>query len=283
MVIEELIGCVAVLLATASIIDWIMADTAVSRLRRSEDRVQRHLTALGDGKAVVSANRLLCEVFDAVYGGEFWSWQRVRRSCFLSVMAYLFVFLLVGIENSVWGIDEDPFFAFFFGSRSGFFFGMMLVFMPINLVADFLSLQETRWVMERARGSQVWGVATWATLDLVFTTLIYLVILALSLVGSVAFDDWDFLGVDWPETFGILFTPFALPFFLSTFATSALWFGFVLLVVVAGAGRRGSRTVAKVLDVIADSKAPARAVAWVISAPIVVGYVAVEAWWLVFR
>ena len=160
---------------------------------------------------------------------------------------------------------------------------MMLVFIPINLVADFLSLQETRWVMERARGSQVWGVVVWAALDLVFTTLIYLVIFAFGVVGFVVLDDCDFVGVDWPATFGILFTPLALPFFLSTFGTSALWFGFVLLVVVAGAGRRGSRTVSTVLDVIADSNAPARAVAWVIAAPIVVGYVAFEAWWLVFR
>lgn len=280
---EKLIGCVAILLATASIIDWIMADAAVSRLRHSKERAQRQLTTLGGGKAVVSANRLFCEVFDAVYGDEFWSWQRVRRSCFLSVIAYLCAFLLVGIERSAWWIDDGLFLDLIGGSRSGLFFGIMLVFMPINLVADFLSLQETRWVMERARGSQVWGVAVWAALDLVLTTLIYLMIFAFSMVGLVVLDDWDFVGTDWSGTFGFLFTPFALPFFLSTFGTSALWFGFVLLVVVAGAGRRGSLKVSKVLDVIVDNNTPARAVAWVISAPIVVGYVAFEVWRLVFR
>lgn len=274
-----LIGCLAVLLATASIIDWILADTAVARLRQSKSRVQRDLAAMRVSKTMLSANVLFCEVFDAVCGPKFWSWRRVRRSCFLSVTAYLFAFLFVGIDNSILGIDDDDSLFLIFGSRWGFFFGMIVMFMPVNLVADFLSLQETRWVMERARrGRQLWGIAAWAALDLVFTTLTYLASLGVLMVVLIVLDNnSSFMDVEYLSSFDILRSPLGLPFFLSTFGTSAVWLMFVLFVTVSQAGRRSSRIASLALDIVGDSAAPARTVAGIIAVPVIVAYSVLEA------
>ena len=61
-----------------------------------------------------------------------------------------------------------------------------------------------------------------------------------------------------------------LPFLLSTFGTSVLWLLFVLFVLVVSTMTRNSKLVSLVFDAVADNPAPARAVAVVVSVPILV-------------
>ena len=260
---QMLMGCVAILFITASVIDWLLARSTVdlrARLREAGTTHERDRYA----GLVTSANVLFCDLFNTVYGKTFWSSRRFSRSCLLSITTLFFVALLIGLDNAFSpGLPKD---------REYFIsYGISLL---INLVADYFSLQETRWVLQRARGSSIVGVLGWVCIDLLLTLGVFLGVFGLAYgVATVA-------GLQLTTTLYVFLldpvnSPFfdpslGLPFLLSTFGTSVLWLLFVLFVLVVSTMTRNSKLVSLVFDAVADNPAPARAVAVVVAVPILV-------------
>ena len=261
--VEILVGCLTMLFVSAFIVDWLLGKSTVDqreRLRVANTPQEQGLYAA----VVTSANVLFCQFFDAVYGENFWSWRRFLRSCFLSGLALFFVALSIGLDRVFMRPSEI--------SASQYFMSYSIS-LAINLVADYISLQETRWVLGRTRNSSTMAVLGWVCIDLALTAMVFFAVVGVALGVATAaglrsetplrvflFD---------PSTSPLWDSGTGLPFLLSTFGTSALWLLFVLFVLVAAA-MRNSRFLTLVFDAVADNPAPARAVAVIVAIPIVV-------------
>ena len=275
---ETLVGCLAILLVAASLVDWVLNDESVDRMRRGSRHAAGMLSAPDWNRLILSANALFLDVFDAVYGPKFWSWLRLRRSCILSMTFVAFFIWFIGADNTILGWsgflasdDESPWMV-------AAQLAAVLTF--INLVADFFSLQETRWVMERACSGRVRTLSAWVLVDVAFTALIFAGVanMVLATLSLGAGEEATYIDVGWffDASSG------GLPFLMSTFGTSILWFGFVSSAVAITAIKQSSHTLARVLDTIGNSSAPARTVAGIIAGPtIVVGAVleVIRRWW----
>ena len=263
---EILIGCLAVLFVSASTIDWLLGRSTINlreRLREARATQERDRHA----GVVTSANILFCDLFDAIYGKSFLSWRRFSRSCLLSVVMLFFVSLLIGLDRTFLPPSGDPIPTWLYFMSYG-------ISLAVNLVADYFSLQETRWVLERARGSSLMGVSGWVCTDLVLTLGVFFAVFSAAFVAAGAFgqEPGTTLSVFLfdPAESPLLDTGFGLPFLLSTFGTSALWLLFALFVLVVTTMRKNSRFLDFVFDAVADNPAPARAVAVIIAVPIIV-------------
>ena len=64
---ELLVGCLAVLIVSASIIDWLLKDTALISLRHKLQETQEKITQLNLKAVVFYGNMWFCEIFDTLY------------------------------------------------------------------------------------------------------------------------------------------------------------------------------------------------------------------------
>ena len=155
-----------------------------------------------------------------------------------------------------------------------------------NLSTDYLSLQETRWVLERSR--TVGGCRSllgWFFIDLMATAIVFPLGMVVSSSMIWVFI-WAFL--IWTSTYfpmglylELLFGRIILlPYLLTTFFPSAFWLSYVASVLGVKALRRNSRVLRAVLGTIAESRAPARATAGFLTGFLAFGYglVAAVAW-----
>ena len=268
---ELLVGCLAVLILTASIIDWLLKDEAIIALRRELQKTGEKITDLNTGAVVLSANRLFCQIFDALYGPHTWSWRRFSRSCFLSLLFVLFSILIIGFENTFLGVDEDLVVLVY----------VTALFASVNILADFVSLQETRGVLEYARGKGIAALGIWVCIDLMLTTTIYVIGLGSAFFGVISSMEGLNVAIDQFSDYErfiemLLARDGALPFFISTFGTSIVWFLFVALVLLIRAMSRNSRFLKLALDIISESSTPARTAAGIVIVPVVIVFSVVK-------
>jgi hypothetical protein len=160
-------------------------------------------------------------LFDRVFGERHVSWHCFWRSAVASVVAVWMVTLL-------WAVPHPP---SSFTTGLGLLFGITVIGVVFNLIPDYLSLLETRFVLARLQLSR--RVAGLLLLDLVATTVIglsgYVLFFFLALSGT----DNTILGYVWNivtlENNVVLgrSDPYDMPmsvFFYSTFLTSVwLW------------------------------------------------------------
>jgi len=229
---EVLFGIIAVLFISAGIVDRYLKTETVSSVRAELYGISRRILSGRSDVVVFSAHLLFCRIFDVVYGSEFWSRVRFFRSCCFSLLFILFSVLVIGTSNTILGIQTgSPELQLGLNVLLSYF----LAFVMVNFVADFISLQETRWILGLARGRSLGRLAILVLVDLVLTTAIYLVVLGIPSVIAYHFvtSQFSWMYFSWPDAVStvpsLLFSPKGfLPFFLSTFGTSIVLFGFVL-------------------------------------------------------
>ena len=278
---ETLLWGLVCLFGVAALADKVMTEEAVlvwrARTRELRDRVER----MDVDAATAAANEWFVGLFDAIYDARFWSLRRFVRSALSSVLALAVITLLLGWEETVFGKIVAS------GSAGvGLFFIVVIVVFGSNLLADYFSLQETRWVLERCRRRRGGGrtIIGWIFVDLIATAFVFALGFNISiLIVFVLTLGAEGGPIDWP-TFGdqvrFLSRDTLLPFFLTTFFTSAIWISYVASVLGLKALRRNSRVMRAVLGTIAESRAPARATAGFLAGFLALGYglVAAIAW-----
>ena len=209
------------------------------------------------GSATKAANRQFLYLFEVIYCPRFWSLRRLRRSCVSSSLAVLIVGLALGATPDVVAAE--------FSADPSYWFGMAVG----NLLADYLSLQETEWIMRRShKSSRILHLIPWALLDLILTLIIYLA----TVISTLAMVDLFGPAVGAWET--TAYDTVMWAFVLSTFATSALWFSFIAVAIAIRVLRVSSPLLRAALQAIGESSHPARTIAGLIQIPIVVVFVA---------
>ncbi|MCY3702806.1 MAG: hypothetical protein OXG16_09015 [Rhodospirillales bacterium] len=261
---ETLAGSLAILVISALIVDWVLKSERDLRIgfRTSVGKV----SALSSAEVLYKLTIWFSNLFDAIYGKRTWSWRRFWRSAVLSGFFVLFAILIIGVDDSYIGHSYDA-------VESA---GITLVFLSVNVVIDFVSLQETRWVIgqvKQKRGKV--SFVLWIGVDLLLTAAIYFLLFgAVLFVGmsvSVGIAEATSIVID-EEFVAVFLTPHqALPFFVSTFGTSIVWYLFVLLALAVRLLGARSRLLKVALQVLFESEAPGRIVAVIVG----IGLVAV--------
>lgn len=120
--------------------DWLMGVSAGDRIRRWPDQ--------------------FIALFDRAFGARHLSWLRLRRSA-------LATFVLTWIVAGWWMTTHPPPSASMAGRALLLVTGASVIF---SIVADYLSLIETRWVLDRLSGGG--AVAPWLLFDIVATAVL---------------------------------------------------------------------------------------------------------------
>ena len=273
---ETFLWAVICIFGIAALIDRVMTEDAVRAWQRSSMDLRDRLLVLDITEATRIANVWFRGLFDAIYGERFWSFRRLVRSFISSVLALTVITLLLGWETTLFEtLDFERTGYFFFGQLVG----LLVMILILNTGGDYFSLQETRWVLGRCAEAGLIKLLGWVVFDLVATTTIFLlgVTLIAFIIGTIInivnpsapVQLLDELPVHW---YWSLKRNGGLPFFLSTFFTSAFWFLFVFNALLVRALRQSSRSLRIVLEAIGESAAPARTTAGILTLIIFAGY-----------
>ena len=145
-----------------------------------------------------------CTFFDTLFGPRHLSLKRLMRSAIASVLAVVVLYVLFAHVLGVLGTRA-------LGSMD--LWQALGALVMVNIVADYLSLIETRWLLERFRRVRsVAGQAALLAADLVFTGAIVFLLLA-------AYGYFVLGAVPRPIEVLALFSVYSI-FFYSTFLTS---------------------------------------------------------------
>ncbi len=165
-----------------------LQDVGDAAARNSTHRTVRQDIAewLTTPQATVAWRHTWIRIFDSLLGKEHLSWQCFRRSCVASLCA-------VGVLWLLWMIlrpSRPPLFLDQSGSIAGILgvvFGFAIL---VNLIPDYLSLLETRWLIGLLRGSHS-TTLTWVLLliDVVVTGMIFYAVALLWFTLSGLFVD----------------------------------------------------------------------------------------------
>ena len=277
---DTIVTYLSVLILSSTFVDWLLRNREIIALRLDIGARRGAFNSWKEDDLRAPINFLFCQIFDAFYGPRTWSLRRISRSCFLSVLFVFFSISIIGYENTFLGLlnsDDKGFIPI----NNAVVISALVMLTIMNLAIDFVSLQETRWVLQRTlRGATV-SLMVWAIIDLILTTSIYLigfgllifVIDVLTMGISYAFDTvfhWEFIELLTSPRMG-------LPFFVSTFGTSVVWFLFVVFVLAVRGLNYSVPSFKFALEAVSHSEAPARTIAGIFLIPIAIVLCLVEA------
>ena len=188
-----------------------------------------------DGSAGTGrAHTLFLRLFDRVYGKRIWSAHRFGASVLSTIVGLVVIVVGIGPSNTALGTIVETLLSFrdeVIAAESDVvsvryintFFDLLrppivlILLTPVNFVADYFSLAETRLLLHLGRGRGVAALLGLMCLDIVLTMLIFLAPVVawgyfLAGIGGVT------SLVDLVSTVELGF-----PFFLTTFVTSFAW------------------------------------------------------------
>ena len=157
-----------------------------------------------------SWSRSFCALFDAVFGDRHFSWRCFWRSTVASLAAVALIWTLMGGAGLI-GLRLE----------TDLSLGRLLLYaLAVNVVADYISLLETRWLLGRLHRWRGWQQALALVADLFVTAAIIWAAIRL-LAGPI-------LGLE-PESFAEVLGVFSVlsVLFYSTFLTSVWSWAYV--------------------------------------------------------
>lgn len=251
-----LIWIIIVLFGLAVVVDQLLTEESVRQWRASTRDLRRRMDKLDMDTAITAAHGLFCNLFDAIYGSRYWSKRRLVRSYYSSLLALGTVTLLLGWDTTVFGrvvdsVGTDEFAILMLGA--------CLAVFVLNPCADYVSLQETRWILGRDTNRSPAMLVLLGVIDLAATLAIFLV--GFSIMGIpfswIFTQDFNYAAL-YKMREGLIFLA-------STFFTSALWLAYMISVLLIRIVKRNWRLVRIVLETVGESDAPARTTAGLIT------------------
>ena len=214
----------------AACMDNVLQRSTFDGFRKSMDRIIT-LVSGREEKATTAAHSLYCEFFDRIYGSRTLSVRRIVASLISTIIAFFAVVISIGIHDTIVGeiwqlvlsrkADIKPSMSNI--ATASILIGL-IVFM-LNAIPDFISLAETRLILRWAEGRGPAVVLLLTVVDIVLTTAIFLVIPTVILIVAMEFGpELSYIVAD-SRQYGT--QQFLLPFLLTTYVTSMLWFMFV--------------------------------------------------------
>ena len=272
----SVVTIVVLLYAIAVAVDWALTTEAAQRYREVALDARRSLSDLDTHIATQTLNAQFQYLFEAIYTPRFFSAQRLLRSTASSIAAVIVLLLVFALIFSPG--DIPGFLRSVFEERKFDTYGDKKVWsgvtsmLVINLFADYVSLQETSWILRRSQGRRLFGLILWTIVDLTLTAAIWIVaVLGLALFAQIFFEFFPLPDSD---------NPIAFVCMASTFVTSALWIGFFVSALAIRGLKRLSPVFRVALQVIGESSNPGRMTAGLIALTIgsVYGAIQLTSW-----
>ena len=160
----------------------IMGDTVTPDAKRKFAEWIKSIAAKSTSQTIVESPRWFVEAFDKIFGDRHLSLRCFSRSCVASIMA-------VFVMTIMWAVLDPTSWLRFFSSegKSAIFF-IFFIALFLNLVPDYISLLETRWILRRVAHAGIKELIVLLVLDVIITGGIFvcgLGILAL-IIGMVS-------------------------------------------------------------------------------------------------
>ena len=123
------------------------------------------------------------EMFDHIFDTNHFTWKCFKRSCLASFVSVLAVTIIW------WSLYPDQFRMFFIGGGLlGVIFSVYLVSTVINIIPDYISLLETRWLIQiMSLNSRLIIIVLLLVCDVLFTSLIFIFSVALFMAAAKLF------------------------------------------------------------------------------------------------
>jgi len=249
---------ILLLFVAAVLVDYFVEKGAGNDFRRALLKWSRLLEETEFTIWEVDTNLLFLKTFDRIYGQSFLTLRRIVVSIISTYLASYIAWIAlltyaVGFEREV--LEHGQFF--------------LLSATIFNLVPDFISLQETRWVMKLNLEKKSVPLLLWIIIDIILTATIFTLVTALAV--SIMFDTLDYIdAIEFLWATIISYTPFdplgdlqllSRIFLLTTFLTSFFWILFVTTAYCIRLMQISSVFLRILLKVIIDSEKPARTMA----------------------
>lgn len=268
-----LVMTLLLILFMASVVDFLLTEEEVKKWRAATKEFRDRFRELDVFAATEASNLWFLGLFKAIYGARFFS----RRRLVASLLSTLLAMVLVAYIFQIFSLDG--FHVLYRGLLSG-----LVVMTVFNIVGDYLSLQETFWIMKLSQKRHFFGILLLSILDIVLTSLIYMItVLALGLLMLSRMDEIgpfiEFLG---EPTFQLVDEDVGIMVFFgvlgaSTYVTSLLWICFVGSAIAVRLLQMASPALQRLISLIGASERPAFAVAGFICATVTVTYAASQA------
>jgi len=144
-----------------------MEETATPDAKRSAADWIKSIAAKSTSQTIVESPRWFIEVFDRIFGDRHLTWRCFQRSCVASmVVVFVIAIMWVVLNPCSWqqfllyaGTDAFP-----------MIFILALVF---NLVPDYISLLETRWILRKVAQASMKELIVLLVLDAILTGVIF--------------------------------------------------------------------------------------------------------------
>jgi hypothetical protein len=268
-----LVMTLLLILFLAFVVDFLLTEEEVKKWRVATKEFRDRFKELDVFAATEASNLWFLGLFKAIYGERFLS----RRRLIASVISTLLAMVLVAYIFQIFSLDG--FHVLHHGLLSG-----LVVVTVVNFIADYLSLQETFWIMQFSQKRRFFGILLLSVLDLVATSAIYVAIVAAVGFLMLSYEDEleslvNFLGepqfvlVDFEVGLGIFFGILGA----STYVTSLLWICFVGSAFAMRVLQIASPALQRLISIIGASERPAFAVAGFLCAMVTVTYGASQA------
>ena len=244
---------------------WTLFDQASKVLK--PEAIERVSQWLRSGVSEVENSdwpTIFGEIFDAVFGERHLTFSCFWRSSIASAFAVtVMAFLVTAVTPDLWWRHWE------IHHWGGIILLLAMGFIPINLVADYVSLVETRWIIRQMQSGGVFRWTLLLALDFLLTLLIFVFVLGCMLAWLDNDDLWGELviaSIYALDSFGFIddphlnhdgFISFLSIFLYSTLFTSIWVWAFYL----AGLAIRTLEWVARPLDL--ESK-PLHSIAYVL-------------------
>lgn len=258
MNVPTVIAAITVVYGIGSLIDYMLRDQGIKQWQKTARLWWEQLGSVRWSKMISWCSTEFINLFDAIYGHEWLSLKRFIRSIASTSIAVTAIATAVGYK-STW----------IFGKAIYSPDYTLLSMMIVNYLADYISLQETRWIMGLARDQNFAVLTGLFLLDIILTSLIFL--LSWHLFLLIPEFRWNvsdvyerFLHFSWSIQDG------TGVFFWGTFFTSALWFAFVVIASSLKVAEVSSEFMRVLLGLLSASQRPGRLVASFFSSLIII-------------
>ena len=226
----------------------LMENTANPDAKRSATDRIKSIAAKSISQTIVESPQWFIEAFDRIFWGRHLTWRCFLRSCGASMIS-------VVVMTIVWVFLDPISWQQFLSYNGEGVIGMILVFaFVLNLVPDYISLLETRWVLRIVAHTDIKELIVLLVLDVLITGGIFFCgVVVVVLIYGVSSGDWITLA-ELPEVLSrfILFqradvVPFGI-FFYSTYFTSVWLYLFIAASIATkllySLGRTGNQVLA---------------------------------------
>jgi hypothetical protein len=268
-----LVMTLLLILFLAFVVDYLLTEEEVKKWRAATKEFRDRFKELDVFAATEASNLWFLGLFTAIYGARFFS----RRRLVASLLSTLLAMVLVAYIFEIFALDG------FHVLYHGLFSGLVVVTV-VNFIADYLSLQETFWIMKLSQKRRFLGIFLLSILDWVATSAIYLATVAVVGFFMLTYEDdlqslVNFLGepqferVSFDEGLGIFFGILGA----STYVTSLLWICFVGSAFAMRVMQLASPALQRLISIVGASERPAFAVAGFLCAMVTLSYGASQA------